>query len=325
VILGIHREAVTRTLHYAEELLGHARRGDGGKGGTEHGEVAWVQFHHYTSRPTVETERVDAAGHAYTDFNTVPLKQADMQVHTHAILLNTILTESGHVGSIDLDRLQGVVKQLGAVYQAYVADGARQHGIEVALDERTGAARLQALPSRIIDLYSKRTVEAEDAARRYARDRGLDWDTLSGEQQSALMKAGASDLRQAKDKRNAGEERSDFANWRDQARDLGYEHRSVLRPDDIPAPLSPEQRLELSFRGTSRLLASAFDKDATLSLDDARELAARALITAGISNPGADIRSVLQAVQERGIIQAVCRRRSWWRAKKRCAASCDGP
>ena len=76
----------------------------------------------------------DPAGHAYTDFSTVPLKQADMQVHTYAILLNTILTESGHIGSIDLDRLQGVVKQLGAVYQAYVADAARQHGIEVALN-----------------------------------------------------------------------------------------------------------------------------------------------------------------------------------------------
>jgi hypothetical protein len=62
------------------------------------------------------------------------------QLHTHVTVLNSVLTDSGHIGAVDLDRLAGRVKELGAVYHANVATRARRLGIETTLEERTGAA-----------------------------------------------------------------------------------------------------------------------------------------------------------------------------------------
>ena len=95
----------------------------------------WISFQHYTARPAVDIERHDKEGRAYTDIREVPLQTADPQLHTHVTVFNSVLTESGRVGAIDLDRLAGRVKELGAVYQANVAAGARRLGIETVLDE----------------------------------------------------------------------------------------------------------------------------------------------------------------------------------------------
>jgi len=51
----------------------------------------------------------------------------------------------------------------------------------------------------------------------------------------------------------------DFVDWREQAADTGYEHRSALRPDEVAVPVSSEQRLEVPFRETQHLLAQAFE------------------------------------------------------------------
>src|SRR4029077_7593311 len=143
-------------------------------------------------------ERIDQEGKPYTDFATVPLKGADMQLHTHTIVPNVIVTETGHIGPVDLDKLQGITKQFGAVFQAFLAQNLRRHGVDMVRDERTGAARITAVPDRIVKHFSKRTHEAEQTAKEYAKARGLDWDDLSGDQKSAMMKAGADELRQAK-------------------------------------------------------------------------------------------------------------------------------
>ncbi len=100
------------------------------------------------------------------------MQTADPQLHTHVTVFNSVLTDSGHIGAIDLDRLAGRVKELGAVYHANVAARARQLGIETVLDERTGAARLADIPHSMRELFSKRTIEAQDAARDFAAEQG---------------------------------------------------------------------------------------------------------------------------------------------------------
>jgi hypothetical protein len=302
LLLDIHRTAVAETMHYVEHSLGQVRRGDGGRHGIERGHIAWITFGHFTSRPTVDVERVDKEGRSYTDFATVPLRRADPQIHTHAIVPNVVLTESGHVGSMDLDEMAGRTKEFGAVYQAFIAKGARQHGIDVIHDETTGAARLTAIPATTRQLFSKRTVESEQSARDFAAGRNLDWDGLSGDQKIALMKAGASELRRAKDRRS-NETTDDFSHWRSEAEAAGYHHRSVLRPDDIQPELAPEQRHEVAYKGTQGLIESAFERRAAIGGQDLREIAARGLIEGGIDSPGRDIGAVLRLYRDRGVLQ----------------------
>ena len=152
-LLDIHQRAVADAMSYAETKLGFARKGQGGADGLEPGALGWISFQHYTARPAVDIERHDKEGRAYTDIREVPLQTADPQLHTHVTVFNSVLTESGRVGAIDLDLLAGRVKELGAVYQAYVAAGARRLGIETVLDEthrgcaarRCSAIRAQAI------------------------------------------------------------------------------------------------------------------------------------------------------------------------------------
>jgi hypothetical protein len=298
-LLEIHRAAVAATMDYAETLLGVARRGRGGGGGVENGELAWIGFQHYTARPAVDIERHDREGRAYTDIREVPLKTADPQLHTHVTVLNSVLTESGRIGGVDLDRLAGRVKELGAVYHAHVAAQARRLGIAVDLDQRTGAARLGDIPSAIRDLFSKRTVEAQAAARDFARRNGIDWDAVSGDQKVALLKAGAAETRQAKEDAN-----NDFAVWREQAAAASYRPRSVLRPDQIAPEPAAASRHEAAYRAALPLLAAELERRAVLDEEELREAAARALIVAGIGDkPGDDIDAVLRAFREKGVMQ----------------------
>jgi hypothetical protein len=131
------------------------------------------------------------------------------------------------------------------------ADGPCAH----VRDQRTGAARIAAVPERVARHFSKRSQEAEVSAKRYGEEQGLNWEELSGERKSALMKAGAEALRQRKDRDHDAP--SDFSRWKDEAAEIGYQHRSVLRPDETPPELSPDRRIDLAYRVTANDLAEA--------------------------------------------------------------------
>jgi len=304
-LLDIHRHAVADTMAYAETHLGVARRGQGGGDGVEAGALGWISFQHYTARPSVDIERRDKEGRAYTDIREVPLQTADPQLHTHVTVFNSVLTESGRIGAVDLDRLAGRVKELGAVYHANVAARAWQLGIETVLDERTGAARLADIPHAMRQLFSKRTIEAQDAAREFAAEKGIDWNAITADQKITLLKAGAAETRQAKKETAEGlEQKSDFVVWREQAASASYRHRSVFRPDEItPAPTA-EHRREAAYRAALPLLAGELSRRAVLDGQELREIAARALIVAGIGErPGDDIDAVIKTFRERGVVQ----------------------
>ena len=304
-LLDIHRHAVAATMAYAETHLGVARRGQGGGDGAEAGELAWISFQHYTARPAVDIERRDREGRAYTDIREVPLQTADPQLHTHVTVFNSVLTDNGHIGAIDLDRLAGRVKELGAVYHANIATRARQLGIDTVLDERTGAARLAAIPHSVRDLFSKRTVEAQQAARDFAAEKAIDWDAITADQKIALLKAGAAETRQAKTESAEGlEQKSDFLVWCEQAMAASYRHRSVLRPDEVTPTPAAEQRRETGYRAALRLLEEELSRRAVLDGQELREIAARALIVAGIGKqPGDDIDAVIKSFREQGVVQ----------------------
>ena len=303
-LLDIHRYAVADTMAYAETHLGVARRGQSGGDGVETGELGWISFQHYTARPAVDIERRDREGRAYTDIREVPLQTADPQLHTHVTVFNSVLTDSGRIGAIDLDRLAGRVKELGAVYHANVAARTRRLGIETVLDERTSAARLADIPHSVRELFSKRTIEAQDAARDFALRRGIDWDAMTADQKIALLKAGAAETRQAKETSEGLEQKSDFAVWREQAAAASHRHRSVLRPDQAVDAPAAEQRHEAAYCTALPLLEGELGRRAVLDGQELREIAARALIVAGIGErPGDDIDAVIKGFRERGVVQ----------------------
>jgi hypothetical protein len=313
IIAQAHRDAVASAMDFIAGEIGHVRKGKAGRDGTEAGHVGWISFDHYSARPTVEIARQDAQGNAYTELLTLKMA-GDPQLHTHVAVPNLVLTDAGRVGAMDLDKLEGRVHEFGAYYQAHVASNLRRHGVEVALDERTGAARLTAIPNRVRDAFSKRTRDGTEAAREYASDLGLDWDSLSPERRAGLLKEGTqkhklaktegmtADMREKFEDAARKDDVGDFASWQRQADALRYVPRSVLRPDAVQSDRSRDERLEHAYQTALPLLDKALQRRARLDGQDLRVVAARSLIAAGVDD-AADISAITRAFAKRGVRQ----------------------
>ncbi|WP_298264663.1 MobF family relaxase [Acidocella sp.] len=166
-----HSDAIESVMGIIEKEIGRARMGKGGKDGYEPGSIGWVSFDHYAARPTVAVVTRDEQGCEATELHSVIGSDGrvpgDMQVHTHVAVFNVVQTESGRVGGLDLAQLDGRIHEWGALYQAYLADNLRRHGVEITLDSRTEMARLAAVPERVAAHFSKRTVSGTEAAQAY--------------------------------------------------------------------------------------------------------------------------------------------------------------
>jgi hypothetical protein len=203
----------------------------------------------------VAVVREDREGVAYTELHTVrgPIARVagDMQLHTHTAVFNAVLTESGRIGGLWLDQLEGRVKEWGALYHAFLATNLRRHGVEIGLDTRTELSRLHAVPESVVEHFSNRTVSGTAAARDYAAQQGLDWDSLDADRKVGLLKQAVQDPRGAK-----SDDLSDAQAWARAAAEVGYRHRSILRPDAAAPDLGRAERVEAAYRAALPL----FDK-----------------------------------------------------------------
>ncbi|OYV28258.1 MAG: aldehyde dehydrogenase, partial [Acidocella sp. 20-61-6] len=241
----------------------------------------------------------DAAGQETTELHSLTgtggRVPGDMQIHTHLAVFNVVETASRRVGGLDLAQLEGRIHEFGAVYQAFLAENLRRHGVEIALDSKTEMARLSAVPESVAAHFSKRTAGGTEAARAYAQSVGLDWDAMDANQKIKLLKSGVQDPRSAK-----SDDVSDLAAWRASADQIGYRHRSVLRPDAIKPSTTREARLERAYQAAMPILGKQFDRRAVIDGSDARVAAAKALIVAGIET-AEDVSAVTRAFRERGV------------------------
>ena len=293
-IAQAHREAVHKTMLLVAEAIGHARRGKGGREGAEQGAIGWITFDHYAARPTLEIARSKTDGTVETELVTVKVA-GDPQLHTHVAVPNVVLCPSGRVGSLDTMRMHHKVHEWGAIYQAYLGQNLRALGAKVALDETLGAARLTAIPDTVRSLFSKRTRDALEDAKRFAAWAGMDWERMSPEERIKLFKSGAFASRIEK-----GDDLSDFSSWQRQIEALGYRHKGVLDPGN-PAKAIPEARRHAQAYGVgARLLARAFERRAVITEADARVAAARALIAAGIES-AAEVDRVRDEFSRKGL------------------------
>jgi hypothetical protein len=301
IIRQAHRDAIESVMADVEFHIGRARRGQGGKGGWEPGAIGWVSFDHYAARPTVAVVRDLPDGEKQTELYTLKDSAGrvpgDMQLHTHTAVFNAVLTESGHVGGLDLARLEGRVKEWGALYQAYLATNLRRHGVEMGLDSRTEMARLMDVPEHVSEQFSKRTLGGTAAARASAAAQGLDWDALDADRKVGLLKAGVQNPREAKT-----DDISDLAAWKRMAAEIGYRHCSVLRPDEIKPLPDLIERVDQAYRAALPLLAKQFNRRAVIEGADARISAAKGLIAASVATPE-DVNLVTRAFRRRGVEQ----------------------
>lgn len=299
LISEAHRAAVSIAMAYVEEVMGTTTKGANRE--TEKGCIAYVAADHYTSRPVEEVALIDSQGRPYTEFQTVPMKVPDMNLHTHALMLNAVLTETGRMGAMDRDKLDGLVKEFGAVYQAANAQKLRESGIEAVLDKETGAARIPSVERRATEHFSKRGEAIKVAARKYAADAGLDWETMTGAHRIKFLRRGVEETRNMK---WDGDGESHFASWRRQAIDISYHHRSVLRPGQEQTLRPEAERIQHAYEVSRPLIEDAFARRAVLNAQEFREYATRGLIEAGISNnPGRDIKLVMKEYSRQGVMQ----------------------
>jgi hypothetical protein len=278
------------TMRYVARELGWARKGIGGEDGADPGAVGWVAFRHHTARPTLHIQD-GPNGPTYLADIPVP---ADPHSHTHYVLFNLVVTEDGRIGSLDTQRLHSRVHEFGAYFQARLATELRALGIETAYDKKEEAFVLTAIPQRISDAFSKGRRKREIDARAYAERQGLVWDDLPIERKHRILQSAGLAERLAK---NAG--KNDREIWQEQARALGWIHKTVLAAL-APERLTDEERFDRAYAFAARHLAREFHTAAVIDHDKLRMYAARGLIQTGLHGIK-DIDRVVALIEQRGL------------------------
>lgn len=310
-IYQAHSDAANATMAYVEMHMAKAGRGKGGADGYDQGHLAWIEFDHYTARPTLDiVTQVDGQNSTERVIIDVP---GDPDLHRHYTVMNAVFCENGRVGSLDLDRLEGFVKRAGALYQALLAQNLRNMGADVVLDPDTGSARLTAIPDPVRTHYSKRTTNGEEAARQYAEKNGLDWDSLSDERKAGLLKKSVQGTPKGIDQDTMAklkkDDMADFASWKQQADEIDFTFDTIVKKHeglDIsmgPHPqTNPEIRHELAHPIAAEWLEKELDKRAVISEHEVYTAAARSLIVTGLDSYR-DMDSVVGKMLEKGVTQ----------------------
>src|SRR6185437_3992808 len=259
----------------------------------------WWKFEDYTARPVAQI----ASG------NDTILKESsldgDMQIHTHVVSPNVVAVfkdgQVEHVGAIDTKRLNGQVKKIGKVYQALLAQKLREHGVEAGLDKRTGMSEIHSVPRWAVELFSKATVNGNEAAKKYAERIGMDWDTLSPKAKVTLLDRAIEIRRMSK----PDDQKADVESWKKQAEDAGYKHRSVLRPGRERFLASWRHRIKAGYEASLPRLAESLDRLSVFDGQVAQIAAAEGLIDHGINpkDPERDILAITQAYRTEGVEQ----------------------
>ena len=222
-IFNAHIEAAREAVATIALYVGQARVGRNGEDGAEPGHVAWLEFTHHTARRVMVSIRDGEVAELKRE-STAP---GDPDLHTHFLIPNAVFCDSGRVGSLDTAAISGMIFKADAEYHARLAQKLRDAGFDIALDGRTGAARMTAIPEDVCALFSKRSRAGEQWARLMAAKEGIAWDDLSREQQEQRVKRYTQDVPGQKAK-GQKDDIADFEDWRRQAKELGWETPATL-------------------------------------------------------------------------------------------------
>ncbi|MCW2318585.1 post-segregation antitoxin (ccd killing protein) [Rhodoblastus acidophilus] len=288
------REAIHRAndaaLAYAAQDLGQARKGAGGAKGVEAGDIGWVTFAHDAARPTLAVQ--DGAGGG-TYLVDAPIA-GDPHFHLHNFIPNLVVTEDGRIGSIDARVITAnKVHELGAIFQAYLAQNLRDLGVRVGYDQKEEAIVALDVPEAAVAKFSKRDRQVIGDAKRYAAESALEWDELSLDKKKQLLHEASAAGRLGKTKEEAREV------WRAQAAEIGWDHETVLV--SAPQPTwTDDERHEAAYKVATEGLSQEFVTAAVLDHERMRVHAARGLISVGAPNARKDVDAVVELIEQRG-------------------------
>ncbi len=294
VLEGAFMRANNALMSHIESEISGARQGDGGKKGIIPGHMAFVTFHHYTSRPT--QREVDGTD---TRIDLAPageMRPGDMQRHAHNLFAHVTITDDGDVKAPDLRTIKGRVHEWGAIGHAFLASELRKVGVRVAIDDKTGLSCLPDIPKAAVQTFSNRTTRAEVEARQRAAEGGRDFDTLTPQERASLLHGRAKAGRQAK------EAMSELEFWHQTAADTGYVHKSVIDPANRQGLADPAARTKLAYEAALPMLEPELARRSKLDSSTIRTMAARGLIASGIGSV-AEIENVIEAFMTEGVRQ----------------------
>ena len=296
-ILQSHRDARDSALAYIEKEIGHARLGKGGSKGTEPAKFGWVSIDHFTARPTISMRRPDPeTGVVGTEiYSLSPNTPGDPHLHTHNIVPNVVVTETGRVVSIHRDLLAHRVHEFGGVYQMHLAENLRKAGIQTDLCDRTLMSAIPSIPEEVCNEFSKRTNDVESLAREAAKRRGLDWDSMNDDAKVRFLKGGAKTSRKAK-----SDDLANFKDWFNQAADIGWQHETSI--GNVTHRSTGIDKLFDAADTARPMLEDLLNKEAVIHGTDICLQAIRALIRHG-SNDTDDISKVTRILAEQGVLQ----------------------
>lgn len=302
-IFSAHLEAAREAVAYIADEIGYARIGDGGREGEEKGHVAWLEFTHHTARKTSIT--VDNGQVKVLDQDKA--FAGDPDLHTHFLIPNAVFCESGRVGSLNTIALQGFIFEADLFFHARLASKLRDAGFEVHLDERTGAAKMTAIPNDVCALFSKKTNIGEVLAKKYTADKGEVWEDLTEDQRASRMKQATQSFdqlsKEEKLHRGGKDDVANFSDWQRQAREAGWEiPRSFQFVGPHLSEPSQEQRIEAAYKIGLPWLADKLEHRSVVPHWDLRLAALRGLVETGCKGLG-DIREITTLMRREGVIQ----------------------
>jgi phage/plasmid primase-like uncharacterized protein len=296
-----YRDAVKFLMDHIASEIGTASVGrTAGNMATnrERAYIAMFPIEHHTARPTHDLPLNGDTKHLEL------LVAGDPYRHTHILVPMKAFTEEGRVTSLYQNGIQEKTLEWGAIGQAKLLTLLRERlGVDCGLNNTPGVpfekalGRLFGIPQYVSEHFSKRHNNGLAVARDMARAQGLDYDTLSPEERVDLLDSGVGKTKLDKIK-GLGE----YEEWRRQAKEIGFNYRSVLRPDELK-PMAPRgERLMKGVETSWKLLEEPFQKRAVIEGSMARVAAARSLIDVGIERP-TDVNAITAAFRAHGIMQ----------------------
>ena len=158
------------------------------------------------------------------------------------------------------------------------------------------ASPMPCIPEAVCNEFSRRTRDAQSAAREHAARGGRDWDARPEEARVAFLKGDAKASRQGK-----GDDLADADAWRAQAAAMGWSHRSAVRGGRPSPPPLEADRIAAARAVAVELLGRELERRAVLAAGDGRA-AARGLISTGAASYD-DVLVVTRALARDGVVQ----------------------
>ena len=226
-----HEAAVTKVLEYIEKNLVGARVTEGGKTRFEQtGNLIAGRFAHTTSR------------------------DLDPQTHTHLVIANATMTESGHWRSISNELIYKHQKLLGQIYDSELAAGLREKGYRLE-STQDGRWEIAGITREQVEHFSQRSQAIKERLEKF----GLTRETANAAQrEDAALRT--------RDSKSQVDHVALREEWKERAKDAGvdFEKIEAERKAGMERPTDPATTLEKADEAVKFAIAHLTERESVV-------------------------------------------------------------